>query len=90
VPVFGVQEQEEVAASPRVGAGLTREHISADLAQLLGRGEEEARTEEDMPPLLQVLSASWHFIHIKMVSMPLYLCFFMGNIMCGQFYTNTR
>ncbi|XP_052796425.1 coiled-coil domain-containing protein 87-like isoform X2 [Mya arenaria] len=35
-----------------------REYISADLARLLGKAEEEVKADEDMPPLLQAITRS--------------------------------
>jgi len=50
--VYSLQAELETAGkAPLPG---TREFISQDLQRLIKKGDEETKSEEDMPPLLQV------------------------------------
>ena len=51
IDIFFQEKELKASKIPQPG---TREYISNDLQKLLGMSEEEKKSDEDMPPLLQV------------------------------------
>lgn len=53
-----IVDEVETKASKRPKPG-SREYISHDLQKLIGKSEDEKKSEEDMPPLLQAITTSY-------------------------------